>query len=184
MNIGYVAVALLIFALVLFIWGAWGISKYAFRISTGKGVATLLFPPYTFYFSFYELEEEGKEQPIFLWMWGIVVIGVITFVFWSPLSMVAQGRAAELSADIGVDAAVEKYKDKSKARPESDENAEPVESDEPADSPEDSETPTAESEGEEGAEAEEGASGDAPEGAEGTEAADEKEGAGDDEGSE
>lgn len=118
MNIGYVAVGLLIFALALFVWGALGISKYAFRISTGKGVATLLFPPYTFYFSFYELEEEGKEQPIFLWMWGLVVVGVIVAVFWSPLSMVLQGRASELSADIGVDASVEKYKDQSKERPE------------------------------------------------------------------
>lgn len=133
MNIGYVSVLLLVLAIALLFWGAFGVAKYAFRISSGKGVATLLFPPYTFYFSFYELEEEGKERPIFLWMWGLVVTIVVLGVFWQPLQYVATGRAAELSEPVGVDAAVEKYKDQSKAVPVTDDkDDEPEEKNEPA----------------------------------------------------
>lgn len=130
MNIGYVSILLLIFALALLFWGAYGVSKYAFRISSGKGMATLLFPPYTFYFSFYELEEEGKETPIFLWMWGLVVTLVVVSVFWQPLSYVVQGRAAELSQPSGVEAAVAEYKDQSGAVV-ADEKAEPEDKPEP-----------------------------------------------------
>jgi len=131
MNIGYVSVLLLVFAIALLAYGAYGVSKYAFRISSGKGMATLLFPPYTFYFSFYELEEEGKEFPIFLWMWGLVITIVVAAVFWQPLQYVATGRAAELSEPVGVDAAVEKYKDQSGTVAEADDDEEPEDKNEP-----------------------------------------------------
>ena len=67
------------------------------RISTGKGLAVLLLPPYTFYFSFYELQEEGKERPIALWMWGLVTTILVAVAFMHPIQLVLQGRAAELN---------------------------------------------------------------------------------------
>lgn len=97
MNLGYLTVIIVIVAFLVSAAGAWGIAKYAFRISTGKGLAVLLLPPYTFYFSFYELQEEGKEKPIALWMWGLVTTAVVLVAFFQPLQMVLEGRAAELN---------------------------------------------------------------------------------------
>ncbi len=98
MNIGYLSVLLLGIAVILFVIGTLGIAKFAARISGGKAAAVALFPPYAFYFSFYELEEEGKEPAIALWMTGIVVTILMLVAFSGPISMVFQGRAAELDA--------------------------------------------------------------------------------------
>jgi len=97
MNLGYLTIIIVIVAFCVSAVGAYGIAKYAFRISTGKGLAVLLLPPYTFYFSFYELQEEGKEKPIALWMWGLVTTLLVAIAFMHPIQLVLQGRAAELN---------------------------------------------------------------------------------------
>lgn len=96
MNVGYLTIAMIILSMVACGVGAFGIAKYAFRISSGKGVAVLLLPPYTFYFSFYELQEEGKEKAISLWMGGLVVTLIMIAAFWGPVSMVLNGEADKL----------------------------------------------------------------------------------------
>jgi hypothetical protein len=107
MNVGYLTIGLVILGLVVCGIGAFGIAKYAFRISSGKGAAVLLFPPYTFYFSFYELEEEGKEAPIALWISGMVVTLIIAAAFWQPINMVFNGEAALLDPASAEDVAKE-----------------------------------------------------------------------------
>ena len=97
MNLGYLTIILVVIAFVVSAFGAYGIAKYAFRISTGKGVGVLLFPPYTFYFSFFELQEEGKEKPIALWMWGLITTILVAVAFLQPIQMVLSGRADELN---------------------------------------------------------------------------------------
>lgn len=107
MNVGYLTIGLVILGMVVCGIGAFGIAKYAFRISSGKGAAVLLFPPYTFYFSFYELQEEGKETPIALWISGMVVTLIIAAAFWQPINMVLNGDAALLDAASAEDVAAE-----------------------------------------------------------------------------
>lgn len=97
MNLGYLTIILVVIAFVVSAFGAYGIAKYAFRISTGKGMGVLLFPPYTFYFSFFELQEEGKEKPIALWMWGLITTILIVVAFLQPIQLVLSGRADELN---------------------------------------------------------------------------------------
>ncbi|MEZ4461075.1 MAG: hypothetical protein R3E66_15400 [bacterium] len=96
MNVGYLTIGLVILGMVACGVGAFGIAKYAFRISSGKGALAFLFPPYTFYFSFFELQEEGKETPIALWLSGLFVTLLISVAFWQPINMVFQGKADEL----------------------------------------------------------------------------------------
>ncbi len=74
-----------------FAYGAFALSKYAFRLGTGPGLLTLLFPPYTFYFALFKLEEEGKSWPTASWLFGIVVATLMVVAFWPDLSAVAQG---------------------------------------------------------------------------------------------
>ncbi len=107
MNVGYLTIGLVILGLVVCGIGAFGIAKYAFRISSGKGAAVLLIPPYTFYFSFYELQEEGKEAPIALWISGMVVTVIIAAAFWQPINMVFNGQAALLDPASAEDVAKE-----------------------------------------------------------------------------
>ena len=107
MNVGYLTIGLVILGLVVCGIGAFGIAKYAFRISSGKGAAVLLFPPYTFYFSFYELQEEGTETPIALWISGMVVTIIIAAAFWQPINMVLNGQAAMLDPASAEDVAKE-----------------------------------------------------------------------------
>lgn len=79
---------LIAIGIVSFAAGAWMISRYAFRISSGTGVGVLLFPPYTFWFAFFQLEQEGKEIPIATWLFGLVSTALLLFVFWQPVNTV------------------------------------------------------------------------------------------------
>ncbi len=67
------------------------LSKYAFRIGTGVGWAVILFPPYTFYFAFKQLEVDGKELPTALCCFGLVLTVLLALIFWQPLSMTLTG---------------------------------------------------------------------------------------------
>jgi hypothetical protein len=96
---------------VSFLAGAWMISRYAFRISQGTGIGVLLFPPYTFYFAFFQLEQDGKEIPIATWLFGLVSTILLIFVFWQPINLVMTegfSAAVDASASPG-EAAVEEY---------------------------------------------------------------------------
>lgn len=93
--------------------GAWKLSRYAARISGGLGVAVLLLPPVAFWFAFFKLEQEGKEMPTTLWMFGIVSTILLVIVFWTPISYVLTGRMDQLDAPSGVaETAVAEYGEK------------------------------------------------------------------------
>ncbi|MGM0558616.1 MAG: hypothetical protein ACQEVA_19680 [Myxococcota bacterium] len=112
MLLAVISLALIAFALGFFIYGAIGLSKYAFRLGMGPGLLCLLFPPYTFYFAFFKLEEEGKDFPTAAWLFGILTTALLVGVFWSPLSTVVAGDFASLEAG-GAGAAVQGYSSKS-----------------------------------------------------------------------
>ena len=97
MNLGYLTVIMVVIFMALAAWGAFGISKYAFRVSSGKGLAVLLFPPYTFYFAFKELQEEGKEGPITFWLWGAFTTVMLLLAFWGPINLVLTGNADQMN---------------------------------------------------------------------------------------
>lgn len=91
-------------------YGAWKLSRYAARISGGLAAGVLLFPPVAFWFSFYKLEEEGKEFPTTMWLFGMVSTLLLIVVFWTPISFVLTGRMAELEKPSGVaETAVAEY---------------------------------------------------------------------------
>jgi hypothetical protein len=87
-----ITLALILFGIGAYFYGAFRLSKYAFRISGGLGVGVLLFPPLTFYFALWKLEEEGKELPTALCMFGLVTSIVLVGMFWTPLSLFASGQ--------------------------------------------------------------------------------------------
>ncbi len=106
-----ITLTLITIGVISFCVGAWLISRYAFRISSGTGVGVLLFPPYTFWFAFFQLEQDGKEIPIATWLFGLVSTILLIFVFWTPLnSMMTKGIAATAEQYSGVgEAAVDAY---------------------------------------------------------------------------
>jgi hypothetical protein len=107
--IGAITSLLIALGVVAFIYGTVRLSMYAFRISTGRGIATLLFPPYTAYFTFSELHEEEKAIPAAAWMFGIVVTALMLAIFWQPISYVMTGQGDKLEANTPGQVASEKY---------------------------------------------------------------------------
>ena len=89
-------------AFIAYAYGAWKLSRYAARISGGLAMGVLLFPPLTFHFAFNKLDQEGKELPITMWMFGLVTAILLTFVFWTPISYTLTGRIDELEPPSGV----------------------------------------------------------------------------------
>lgn len=126
-----------------FIYGTVGLAKFAFRVSTGRGIAAILFPPYAFYFAFAELEEEGKNIPTASWLFGLVVTALLATLFFQPLTNLLAGNFDALATNPG-DAARAEYG--SGDGEESSTNA--AEEDE-ADEPEEDESADLEEEGEE-----------------------------------
>lgn len=118
MLLAVITLALIAVALGFFVYGAWGLSKYAFRLGTGSGLLCLLFPPYTFYFAFFKLEEEGKDFPTAAWLFGILTTALLVGVFWSPLSKVATGDFESLEAG-GAGSAVKEYQSESSSADDS-----------------------------------------------------------------
>jgi len=82
--------------LLSFVAGAAWLSKYAFRLGTGPGIAVLLFPPYTFYFAFYQLRVEEKDRPTALWLFGIVATALLSVIFWAPITAALTGDFSAL----------------------------------------------------------------------------------------
>ncbi len=99
MSLVIITLALLAVTFASFIYGAIGLSKYAFRLGPGPGIMTLLLPPYTFYFAFYKLNQEGKERPTAMWMFGLLASALLIGIFWVPLSAAATGDLSKLSAN-------------------------------------------------------------------------------------
>lgn len=93
-----ISLALVLVAVGAFIYGTIQISKYAFRMSSGRGIATLLFPPYAIFFAFTELDEEGKEGPVAAWVFGLVVGAVLIAMFFQPLQLLVTGQLDALRA--------------------------------------------------------------------------------------
>lgn len=85
-------------ATIAYWWGAWKLAQYGFRISTGTGLAVLLFPPFTFMFAM-KLQESGKELPMASWLFGIVSSALLTGIFFQPLTMIASGRMDEIAEE-------------------------------------------------------------------------------------
>lgn len=96
MFLVYITLALITLGVAAFVWGAIALSKYGFRISVPVGLAVLLFPPYTFYFAFYRLEEEGKELPTASWLCGLIVSILLTLLFLPTLQHVFAGEWDQL----------------------------------------------------------------------------------------
>ena len=109
--IGAITSLLIALGVGAFIYGTVRLSMYAFRISTGRGIATLLFPPYTAYFTFSELHEEEKAIPAAAWLFGIVVTALMLAIFWQPISYVMTGQADKLEANTPGQVASDKYGD-------------------------------------------------------------------------
>ena len=89
-----VLVALTLLVLVgigAYFYGAFKLAKFGFRLSTGVGLAVLLFPPYTFYFAFKKLEVDGKGFPTALCAFGIILSALMISAFYPPLSAMATG---------------------------------------------------------------------------------------------
>lgn len=82
---------LILIGLGFFVYGALALSKYAFRLGTGPGLMTLLFPPYTVYFAVFKLEEDGKSWPTAAWAFGLIITVLLTFAFWPDLSALMHG---------------------------------------------------------------------------------------------
>lgn len=108
---------LLLIAFLSYWWGAWKLAQYGFRVSTGTGVGVLLFFPFALYFSIFKLQEDGKEFPTAMMLFGLVSTIIITVVFWTPISFALTGRMDELSAPRGVaEAAIAEYGEESMAK--------------------------------------------------------------------
>ncbi len=98
MVLAIITLALLGITVACFVIGSIWLSKYAFRLGTGHGLGVLLFPPYAFYFAFYKLEQETKDRPTALWMFGLVASVLLVAIFWAPLSTAARGDISALAA--------------------------------------------------------------------------------------
>ena len=95
--------------IVSYFFGAFKLARYGFRISTGTGLGVLLCPPYTFYFAFYKLEQDGKEWPTTFWAFGAITTIVLIALFFQPINLVLSGRTDELLKPSGVEEAIQKY---------------------------------------------------------------------------
>lgn len=113
-----ISLALVLVAVGAFIYGTIQISKYAFRVSSGRGIATLLFPPYAIIFAFTELDEEGKEGPVAAWTFGLVVGAVLIAMFFQPLQLLVTGQLDELRAQNPNQAATAEYDEGDEESPE------------------------------------------------------------------
>ncbi len=91
-----ITLALIALGVVAFLWGAVALSRFGFRISVPVGLAVLLFPPYTFYFAFFRLEEEGQELPTASWMGGLIVSVLLGLLFSPTLGHVVNGNWDQL----------------------------------------------------------------------------------------
>ena len=98
MVLAVITLALLGITLACFVFGTLWLAKYAFRIGTGPGIGVLLFPPYTFYFAFYQLEHERKDRPTALWMFGLVASVLLVVIFAAPLQGLLSGDISALAA--------------------------------------------------------------------------------------
>jgi hypothetical protein len=85
MTLVVITLSLLALTSLCFITGTIWLSQYAARLGTGPRVMTLLFPPYTFYFAFYKLDQESKHKPVFLWSFGVVSTVLLAVMFAQPL---------------------------------------------------------------------------------------------------
>ena len=72
MELTVITLTLLGITVASFLVGSIWLAKFAFRLSAGQGIGVLLFPPYTFYFAFYQLDNDAKDRPTALWMFGLV----------------------------------------------------------------------------------------------------------------
>ena len=143
-----ITLALIAVAVGFFIYGAIGLSKYAFRLGTGPGLLCLLFPPYTFYFAFFKLEEEGKDFPTAAWLFGILTTALLVGVFWAPLSKVVVGDFESLGAG-GAGSAVKEYQSKETSKSSDSKSEDDESSDSPSDEEQESAEETAEAEDDE-----------------------------------
>jgi len=87
-----ITLALIALGVAAFLWGAVALSRFGFRVSVPVGLAVLLFPPYTFYFAFFRLEEEGQELPTASWMGGLIVSVLLALLFSPTLGHVVNGN--------------------------------------------------------------------------------------------
>ncbi|MFB6350530.1 MAG: hypothetical protein ABEN55_02340 [Bradymonadaceae bacterium] len=113
-----ITLALILVGFAAFVYGTVALSKYAFRVSTGRGIAALLFPPYTLYFAFSELEEEDKDIPAASWVFGFLVTTLLVAVFSTPLTHLANGRWSQLQATSPGEQATEAYGDRENSEDE------------------------------------------------------------------
>ncbi len=105
-----ITVFLILIGLGFFAYGAIALSKYAFRLGTGPGLLTLLFPPYTIYFALFKLEEEDKSWPTASWFFGIIVAALLCVTFWPDLSALMRGDMERFEGPSGAGAsAAAKY---------------------------------------------------------------------------
>lgn len=144
---------LIAIAIGAFIYGTIQLSTYAFRVSTGRGIAVLLLPPYTLYFAFAELDQEEKAFPTAAWVFGLFVTALLMAIFWQPITLLATGQTDKLTAKSPGEVAAEEYGSEDSS--EDSEDSEEAASDESGDQ-EDSgdESSESENDGEESAEKE------------------------------
>ena len=98
---------LILIGLAAYLVGAIKLAKYGFRLGTGVGLAIILFPPYTFYFAFKQLEVDGKELPTAMCCFGLVLVVALTAMFWQPLALTFTGQFDEVDEMMSVEVAPE-----------------------------------------------------------------------------
>lgn len=119
---------LILIGLGFFAYGAFALSKYAFRLGTGPGLLTLLFPPYTLYFAVFKLEEDGKSWPTASYLFGIVVSVLLVVAFWPDLSALMTGDMERFKEEPAATAEAEPAADEAPAA----DKKEPAADEEPA----------------------------------------------------
>ena len=85
MELTVITLTLLGITVASFLVGSIWLAKFAFRLSAGQGIGVLLFPPYTFYFAFYQLDNDAKDRPTALWMFGLVASILLVLIFTTAL---------------------------------------------------------------------------------------------------
>ncbi|MFW5966764.1 MAG: hypothetical protein ACOCV2_04555, partial [Persicimonas sp.] len=119
MLLAGLTVLFILIGVAFFVWGAIALSKYAFRLGTGTGLLTLLFPPYTFYFALFKLEEEGKSWPTASWLLGLILTVLLTIAFFPQVKALATGNKAYFEdAESGAAATAEKDIEEAEAEEE------------------------------------------------------------------
>lgn len=123
----FISILLVAVGFVSYLVGAIKLAKFAFRISGGAGIGVLLFPPYTFYFAMFKLEQSGKELPTAMAAFGLVTtlaMSMLTYGIMTEAPVVPEAQAEEYVAPASAEAPAEEAAKPAEGTGEANANAE------------------------------------------------------------